>query len=263
MTRSIPAPAGEPRITCCRTRSDSSGVYPRACGGTDQVARLRLHAPWVGSIPAPAGEPFAASWRARYQTWLGLSPRLRGNRPDRTCHTLGCTAKGLSPRLRGNRPQFRHHCRLHRQGSIPAPAGEPRRSWRAAAIHVAGLSPRLRGNRAQRGAGARCPLGQVYPRACGGTERLPLSFDRKCSVYPRACGGTSMARNPLLPNSGSGLSPRLRGNQDLAVLRSVASAGSIPAPAGEPWLADNAPGGWYGRSIPAPAGEPTRCRRAD
>ena len=50
-------------------------------------------------------------------------------------------------------------------------------------------------------------------------------------VYPRACGGTGP---PLRGLQGTtGLSPRLRGNQDLAWVCPY-HIGSIPAPAGEP-----------------------------
>ena len=91
---------------------------------------------------------------------------------------------GLSPRLRGNPVEDRVEFLCRR--SIPAPAGEP--------------------------LAVKCGLyaGQVYPRACGGTDD---------AVHP--------ADNQV------GLSPHLRGNL-CAVRYQVRRVGSIPAPAGEP-----------------------------
>ena len=51
-------------------------------------------------------------------------------------------------------------------------------------------------------------------------------------VYPRACGGTP--RSVCGTRVGLGLSPRLRGNPGISSLNPH-WAGSIPAPAGEPW----------------------------
>ena len=51
-------------------------------------------------------------------------------------------------------------------------------------------------------------------------------------VYPRACGGTHNRRGS--DPAGHGLSPRVRGNPSV-IWRPVASVGSIPARAGEPW----------------------------
>ena len=135
-----------------------------------------------GSIPAPAGEPASsASTRLR----LRVYPRACGGTDtDRYGDTL---AQGLSPRLRGNRPQ--HVPEQGLAGSIPAPAGEP--------SHVAGV----------------LPSGRVYPRACGGTRIAPV-----------------------LTRIVDGLSPRLRGNPGTVAV-GAGVWGSIPAPAGEPWVA--------------------------
>ena len=132
--RSIPACAGEPRA--CYGHDTGGGVYPRVCGGT----------------PTPPPSAF--------ETW-GLSPRVRGNRPQRAVRPDGCRSipacageplspalldyteevyprvcggtmgwllptelsPGLSPRVRGNRG-YRHSPGQHRR-SIPACAGEP------------------------------------------------------------------------------------------------------------------------------------------
>ena len=153
--------------------------------------------------------------------------------------------RGLSPRVRGNRSGTA--LRADPAGSIPACAGEPN---------------------------SRCPstrLTKVYPRVCGGTQRLralnpteqglsprvrgnpemdslpwqtvgsipacagePRSVHTAPSilrVYPRVCGGTA---NALLARSAAnGLSPRVRGNL-AGVQQPVSQLGSIPACAGEP-----------------------------
>ena len=255
--RSIPAPAGEPRTTW--SCSSWLSVYPRACGGTAAPSvttaslgglspRLRGNLGPAGaspgqprSIPAPAGEPAAMPARHSSRT---VYPRACGG----TCTSATNSARscGLSPRLRGNR--MPSASLIWSTGSIPAPAGEP--------------SPRLfRGNRTG-----------VYPRACGGTSTAPLpasvsiglsprlrgnldehvhliTWHRSipapagepewhhvhhgdARVYPRACGGTQTISETTRPVTG--LSPRLRGNLR-HFHRRVEAAGSIPAPAGEPF----------------------------
>ena len=153
-------------------------VYPRACGGTT-------------IIPSSA------------TLVLGLSPRLRGNRP-----------LPLATRF-----SLR---------SIPAPAGEPSRrgAWRNStwvypracggtddppgmASGSSGLSPRLRGNRV-RPRGATAGAGSI-PAPAG--EPFVWSLAKPAwSVYPRACGGTNVSDQGNM--SVGGLSPRLRGNLD-------------------------------------------------
>ena len=152
---------------------------------------------------------------------------------------------GLSPRVRGNPPAPR--LGLLREGSIPACAGEP---WSLL------TSP---------------PMGEVYPRVCGGT--IPAQMRARASrglsprvrgnltragnpmanewsipacageprasrliwtvvkVYPRVCGGTRNSRPPAV--APPGLSPRVRGNRDEADIPSLPPR-SIPACAGEP-----------------------------
>ena len=131
---SIPASAGEPATDSWHRRA--LRVYPRVCGGTvlnpsdnDYATGLspRLRGNplqsspyWArsGSIPASAGEPRAplpsrsphgvyprvcggtTQFRSGWSPYLGLSPRLRGNR--------------------SSRPGPPYHT-----GSIPASAGEP------------------------------------------------------------------------------------------------------------------------------------------
>ena len=214
--QSIPAPAGEPMTAV--TRSPTTKVYPRACGGT-RISEER-----------------------RTETG-GLSPRLRGGTPIEAAYTG--TIYGLSPRLRGNR-RGRWAGRPS-AGSIPAPAGEPsesrcsRQTFKVypracggtnapAAIpsRTPGLSPRLRGNRSS-GRQSRSQHRSIpAPAGEPGIQPFALSWRR---VYPRACGGTITAA--MLGGDAVGLSPRLRGNQ-LQSLVGRGMSGSIPAPAGEP-----------------------------
>ena len=195
--RSIPAPAGEPRM---RTSYAPSRVYPRACGGTVEVARIRaLCKAWV--YPRACGGTMVCEHahnhrrvypracggtvrrRASFDWCLGLSPRLRGNRLRRS----GRSILGLSPRLRGNQ---RTATQRLNGGSIPAPAGEPSNRLAVRTCSDIGLSPRLRGNHGQWRAVSLC--------------------------------------------ADSGLSPRLRGNRTSEHPRHGGNHGSIPAPAGEP-----------------------------
>ena len=232
---SIPAPAGEPlnrfgtMLTC--------KVYPRACGGTGSPMRViyigtglsprlrgnqELNQPYLrpaGSIPAPAGEPYDHA-----------PPPTEHRVYPRACGGTGCSPKtrliasGLSPRLRGNPRGERRRDRCNR--SIPAPAGEPRRTH-----------------------SRQSPL-RVYPRACGGTVSWSSDASASAGLSPRLRGnrdqqdvrGESQRSIPAPAgepgyrkrrSGGSGLSPRLRGN--LAPARaSGCPTGSIPAPAGEP-----------------------------
>ena len=121
-------------------------------------------------------------------------------------------ANGLSPRVRGNRRSACSHS--HQDGSIPACAGNPARPD---AQHV---------------------LYRVYPRVCGGTQRVVLPA------------------RPL-----SGLSPRVRGNHALERDGRVHD-GSIPACAGEPAPppAPGSPSPVYPRAC---AGEPAAVRSPD
>ncbi len=192
---SIPAGAGEPRLAPAKARP--SWVYPRRCGGTGSVGAssgtvaglspqvrgnplIHCSVSWAaGSIPAGAGEP-ASRTGSPCRSWvyprrcggtgflllgpgaaLGLSPQVRGNRPDPDRHVdcvgsipagageprprrlpragprvyprrcggtspgpaARCAGPGLSPQVRGNR-RFRR-ARRDGPGSIPAGAGEP------------------------------------------------------------------------------------------------------------------------------------------
>ena len=93
---SIPACAGEPLKT--HIFSSYVGVYPRVCGGTL-------------TCPILPG--------AR----MGLSPRVRGTSTAAASRSTTC---GLSPRVRGN--PWQRLIWTAQRGSIPACAGEPRRT---------------------------------------------------------------------------------------------------------------------------------------
>ena len=115
--RSIPACAGEP----CRRRyrTPRPSVYPRVCGGTlpaeisnataiglsPRVRGNLQHLRGPGfrhrSIPACAGEPRRAT---RLMPFRQVYPRVCGG----TVHRVeGMTSEeGLSPRVRGNRPEW-------------------------------------------------------------------------------------------------------------------------------------------------------------
>ncbi len=134
-------------------------------------------------------------------------------------------------------------------GSIPAPAGEPRRATgksTCCTVHpracggagdlfhlvvwAPGPSPRLRGSPhlAQAIEDFR---GSIPAPAGEPAIRHGARSARK--VHPRACGGARGSRGCGAP--GSGPSPRLRGSQGRRVHGGVLH-GSIPAPAGEPTL---------------------------
>ena len=215
----------------------TQGLSPRTRG--NPPAGIALRGP-LGSIPANAGEP-RARCAAALRRWV--YPRERGGTrlgagDDHLC-------EGLSPRTRGNL-EIASSAPLQ-FGSIPANAGEPpstrrpsrpqrvyprerggTRSGAASPRPGTGLSPRTRGNRR-----APAPAGRP-PRsipANAGEPAAPSSRARARRVYPRERGGTP---EPWFANtSGSGLSPRTRGNL-LGKPFASKPKGSIPANAGEP-----------------------------
>ena len=134
------------------------------------------------------------------------------------------------------------------RGSIPACAGEPcscRPRYRGQEVYprvcggtlallahqhgLKGLSPRVRGNPPTSGA---LPSNRRSIPACAGEPQSPCAALLYPTVYPRVCGGTAFTPNGAVPNIG--LSPRVRGNQPLALPRHSALR-SIPACAGEPY----------------------------
>ena len=234
------------------------GLSPRVRGSLD---RGRSADGQVRSIPACAGEPPSGSRRSPP---FKVYPRVCGgaafNRPDSHID------QGLSPRVRGSRYILGRGAATAR--SIPACAGEPRRSTAHAAApgvyprvcggaqpdpwritDQTGLSPRVRGSR------------ECWPRhrrrtgsipACAGEPTPPTGLPasgtglsprvrgshvglggrrRVCGVYPRVCGGAIAALVGMA--LARGLSPRVRGSR--ASGRGTSGRpGSIPACAGEP-----------------------------
>ena len=135
--RSIPACAGEPVPDA--TPSLARWVDPRVCGGANSTSnpsatragrspRVRgspLIVPAVeqqrGSIPACAGEP---PWRPVHLDRAGVDPRVCGGALSSAARAA--LRSGRSPRVRGSQ-RFLMECRTG-IGSIPACAGEPRRT---------------------------------------------------------------------------------------------------------------------------------------
>ena len=160
------------------------------------------------------------------------------------------SAIGLSPRVRG-KPIGSLGC-LAGQRSIPACAGEASRM--TASMGGSRVYPRVCGG-SQRLPQADSPASGLSPRvrgkrlvqalpfpltwsipACAGEAPKTAGTSSSASVYPRVCGGSQAAGRRR--QSLQGLSPRVRGKQ----------AGQIQT------------GGKFG-SIPACAGEANGCRR--
>ena len=152
------------------------GVYPRACGGT--------------SVSPP-----------KKATAMGLSPRVRGNRPrgyyDRQW-SRSIPARAGEPHTGG---VISSSSRVY-----PRACGGTRNAWRGIAS-VRGLSPRVRGNQPLQD-GNHTGVGSIPARAGEPGWRLYGMGPHR--VYPRACGGTVMA--DFVSDPSGGLSPRVRGN---------------------------------------------------
>ena len=93
----------------------------------------------------------------------------------------------------------------------------------------------MRGNRARTGTGYN-RRGSIP--ACAGEPARSVRLAAVFGVYPRVCGGTYSQRGTS--PSGTGLSPRVRGNRAAAETL-FHRAGSIPACAGEPVPSSAAP----------------------
>ena len=102
--------------------------------------------------------------------------------------------------------------------------------WRKPNSRSEGLSPRRRGNPMKRIA-LQLRVGSIPAQA--GEPAGRATPRRVARVYPRPGGGTNRPVPPKL--QAWGLSPRRRGNQDLAAAV-LDLPGSIPAQAGEPFL---------------------------
>ena len=107
-----------------------------------------------------------------------------------------------------------------------------------------GLSPHRRGNQLR---DQNAELGRRSIPAQAGEPTWNRAGSRAVRVYPRTGGGT--AERPAALRHQLGLSPHRRGNPLHVVVR-VIGKGSIPAQAGEPWLAclGGRPAGVYPRT---------------
>ena len=194
----------------------TAGLSPRGRGNRSDRRSDTIRS---GSIPAWAGKPDVI---VRHVLKCRVYPRVGGE-------THGFVPRdqpvdGLSPRGRGN--QNPSHDHAHRDGSIPAWAGKPRRlsskiwtrsvyprvggeTWKVSALQheQLGLSPRGRGNPTHtptaRASARSIPAWAGKP-ACG-----PIRWPSD-KVYPRVGGETWRACRPS--ESDDGLSPRGRGN---------------------------------------------------
>ena len=205
---------GTPQIQALAYRT--SGLSPRVRGNRGACLRPRNE---TGSIPACAGEPALGGFR---RSVISVYPRVCGG----TAHQYPGKAitTGLSPRVRGNPPPSPDTAARPR--SIPACAGEPNTSLSRGGNY--GLSPRVRGNR-QRTEKPRRHRRSIP--ACAGEPAPTLNGMPVERVYPRVCGGTALRR--AARGVARGLSPRVRGNPPPRTVV-LATAGSIPACAGEP-----------------------------
>ncbi len=265
--RSIPACTGEPLSSL--NVATMSKVYPRVYGGTGDgngivtlisglsprvrgnLASLVDWHCWAGSIPACTGEP---SGPAGLGPRLWVYPRVYGGTMG--THPPPTNWVGLSPRVRGNRPDGPHA--KTRPRSIPACTGEPtpQEVQRQAAV----VYPRVYGGTLQR------RTNQVYPRVYGGTPDRALLHRLRSGLSPRVRGNRARWKN-------TGLSPRVRGNQNQATKTTIPGLSprvrgnrdatdvvrrylrSIPACTGEP--RSSASSSRNARSIPACTGEPS------
>ena len=214
-----------------------SGLSPR---GRGNLTKYPAGDAGFGPIPARAGEP---SQEGPRQAVGGAYPRAGGGTGP--SNSIGYAVPGLSPRGRGNRPQ--RPVRRTANGPIPARAGEPRFRYAVNNAHraypragggtwldallpdpVTGLSPRGRGNlNASSSSGT--DAGPIPARA--GEPPGRWRWASRCRAYPRAGGGTMSTASGHLNHSG--LSPRGRGNLKRA-RKAGRKFGPIPARAGEP-----------------------------
>ena len=253
----IPACAGEPWTG--RSGTWTSRDYPRVCGGTasdlgnvasgkglsprvrGNPGHLALEDDAAGTIPACAGEPTALIRRTRK---TGDYPRVCGGTAAIPADFTGVW--GLSPRVRGN---LEGRCGADGDaGTIPACAGEPRRSTRRPIsprdyprvcggtwlsnevdFSLLGLSPRVRGNLSK--PGRSLPGTRTIP-ACAGEPHSRNGLVHLYEDYPRVCGGTRYWSSSVRWTSG--LSPRVRGNRPGAAGADHGDR-TIPACAGEPY----------------------------
>ena len=111
-----------------------------------------------------------------------------GGADTRDLEKLG--GEGLSPRVRGSR--FAKIPKVKQPRSIPACAGEPKSAYRSSTTH--GVYPRVCGG-SQRMTTGGINFDRSIP-ACAGEPRAAVRKLRRKKVYPRVCGGASGAPVP-------------------------------------------------------------------
>ena len=170
-------------------------------------------------------------------------PRTRG--ATYALPVLAVVGSGLSPHARGNQVDLSGD--YPQLGSIPARAGQPRRSrghhrphWvyprTRGATHqprhnprsVHGLSPHARGNHSS--VAGESGVERSIPARAGQPAVHPNLAD-SVGVYPRTRGATLCRRDP--PRLDAGLSPHARGNH-IGNTPGDGQVRSIPARAGQP-----------------------------
>ena len=193
----------------------------------------------VRSIPACAGETYE---EVVVEPVAAVYPRVCGGNLMKQYGDI--TTAGLSPRVRGKRPD--PPAASSTRGSIPACAGETTASTflsssstvyprvcggngRLSSIRRRriGLSPRVRGKRHLMVVAIKGD--RSIPACAGETRRQPCPPARQ-TVYPRVCGGNAYHSN--VSPAEAGLSPRVRGKPPRPRRHRV-NVGSIPACAGE------------------------------
>ncbi len=221
------------------------GLSPRVRGsrlGQDRVGLAH------GSIPACAGEPEFRRW---YCDDDQVYPRVCGGALGKDA--AGFAKAGLSPRVRGS--QLADSPSARRGGSIPACAGEPVRGWKCQVVRevyprVCGGADKLRPEViALEGLSPRVRGSQLRVAgvgglsgsipACAGEPRMSRWATTANWVYPRVCGGARDGERT--EHAGPGLSPRVRGSHQ-KVRCPLVGTGSIPACAGEPSPVSQTPG---------------------
>ena len=213
-------------------------VYPRECGGTTNNGCCDSFR--HGLSPRVRGNP--SSMPTRWRIFRSI-PASAG---EPTPHALNEGQDQVYPRECGGTPGTGGYVAFLLR-SIPASAGEPQTfpiSFDRSQVYPrecggteqapceqvldAGLSPRVRGNLSLN------PLPSDWNRSIPASAGEPSGHPggrRQGQVYPRECGGTVFLSVHQL--SFLGLSPRVRGNPTLSLLR-LNSRRSIPASAGEP-----------------------------
>ena len=212
------------------------GLSPRVRGNREAFFGL---VPAIGPIPACAGQPGAlvavavffgayprvcgatAPVPGFFFSYVGLSPRVRGNRghglflrcsdgPIPACagqpikQTRHARHKRAYPRVCG--ATLTAACLLRSARAYPRVCGATNNLCPMKCIDV-GLSPRVRGNLA----GGILIFGGERPiPACAGQPYVGALWLVVSAAYPRVCGATNARR--VLRLLRRGLSPRVRGN---------------------------------------------------